>query len=705
MSKTNHILVVEDDDDIMELIRFNCEREGLVTAAARSAEQALRLVEDTSPALILVDLMLPGMDGLALCRVLKSNVLTRGVPIVMVTAKGEETDIIAGLEQGAEDYITKPFSPRVLIARIKAVLRRHGAEVHDRQAPLTVGELTIHPGRREVRSATARCAHRHRILGPAVSGQPRRLGVHPQPARRRGARTGLPGDRPLHRRADRRRAQEAGHRQPAHRNRPRRRLPFPGRHPIGGSFDPMRPAGVTVTVTALAAVAAAAGAAAYALQHVAATVAAALLVAGSVGVAALSLWRLCARPAARGAQMLAAVAGAGGHGGRGGQSGAPLEALAAQVRERLAQLERSHQRLQAVIRDLPQGVLVFDRDGALLEINRTGMVMLGASTAVAGVVGIAGIVHGTEPGPDPSADSGADGQSAAAQVVDRYGLAAVAQRALRGENAEVDIPVRGAETRWLQAHGQLSGGPDGERGALLVLHDVTRLRHLEQVRRDFVDNVSHELRTPFTLVNGFAETLLDGDMCPNPEARHFLEIIHKHSARVSAIIDDLLLLAHIERAEDRSGISFEDALLAPVISAVLLSCGRTAKGHGVALHEVCDAGLTCRMNALLIEQAITNLVDNAITYSSRDTGVTVRGLRRGGGVVVEVIDTGLGIAQEYQQRIFERFYRVDAARSRDSGGTGLGLAIVKHIAQAHAGEVTVRSAPGRGSTFTLRLPG
>ena len=151
MSKTNHILVVEDDDDIMELIRFNCEREGLITAAAGSAEQALRLVEDTSPALILIDLMLPGLDGLALCRVLKSNVLTRGVPIVMVTAKGEETDIIAGLEQGAEDYITKPFSPRVLIARIKAVLRRHGAEVHDRQAPLTVGELTIHPGRREVK--------------------------------------------------------------------------------------------------------------------------------------------------------------------------------------------------------------------------------------------------------------------------------------------------------------------------------------------------------------------------------------------------------------------------------------------------------------------------------------------------------------------------------------------------------------------------
>ena len=148
---SNRILVVEDDADIMELIRFNCEKEGFVTLAAATAEEALRVVDQVSPALIMVDIMLPGIDGLALCRVLKSNVLTRGVPIVMVTARGEETDIIAGLEQGAEDYITKPFSPRVLIARIKAVLRRHGAEVHDRQAPLTVGELTIHPGRREVK--------------------------------------------------------------------------------------------------------------------------------------------------------------------------------------------------------------------------------------------------------------------------------------------------------------------------------------------------------------------------------------------------------------------------------------------------------------------------------------------------------------------------------------------------------------------------
>ena len=477
-----------------------------------------------------------------------------------------------------------------------------------------------------------------------------------------------------------------------------------------GPFSPARPTGVAVTVIALAAAAAGTGFAMHAWQHVAATVAGVLLLCCLAAAAASALWRLYAGPAVRGARLLA---GAAGHGR---PPVATLDVLAAQVRERLDHFERSHRRLQAVIRDLPHGVLVFDGDANLLEINGTGLAMLGArerdADAAAATDG-AGGERDAERQPGRNADGGGDGggpmaveeAAAAARAVGRYDLAVLAQRAVRGEDTEVDISIPGAEPRWLRVRGRPFSGDASEHGALVVLHDVTRLHHLEQVRRDFVDNVSHELRTPFTLVSGFAETLLDGDMCPNPEARHFLEIIHKHSARVSAIIDDLLLLAHIERAEDRSGITFEDSLLAPVISAALLSCGRTAEPRGVTLQERCEAGLTCRMNALLVEQAVTNLVDNAIKSSSRDTRVTVRGFRRGGDVVVEVIDTGIGIAGEHQQRIFERFYRVDAARSRDSGGTGLGLAIVKHIAGVHGGEVTVRSAPGGGSTFTLHLPG
>lgn len=152
VEKEHLVLIIEDDDDIMELIRFNCERDGFKTIIARSAEESLRAIDQAVPSVILLDLMLPGIDGLALCKVLKSNVMTREVPIIIVSAKGEEAEIIAGLEQGAADYITKPFSPRVLIARLRAVMRRHSAIVSDKQTPLMVGGLLIHPGRREVRS-------------------------------------------------------------------------------------------------------------------------------------------------------------------------------------------------------------------------------------------------------------------------------------------------------------------------------------------------------------------------------------------------------------------------------------------------------------------------------------------------------------------------------------------------------------------------
>lgn len=448
------------------------------------------------------------------------------------------------------------------------------------------------------------------------------------------------------------------------------------------------PVGAGAIMTALTAVAAATAAGACALQHVAVTVAAVLVLAGAAAAAVLALWRLYGRPAARCAQMLASIGAA-----EPPPESSPLEAMAAAVRERVEYLERSCQRMHAVISDLPQGVLLFNRDGSLLEMNPTGAVMLEAGNT-AGGSGSANCTNGRT-------------VSAAERVIAEHGLTAVAKQALRGERMEVDIPVRGRDTRWLQAQGQpcTGGDGDGEHGAMVVLHDVTRLRHLEQVRRDFVANVSHELRTPITAISGFVETLLDGDMCSGVNARHFLEIIHKHSIRVSAIIDDLLRLADIEHGEERDSIVLEESALAPVISAAMLSCARTAAERGIALQETCASSLACRMNAPLIEQAITNLVDNAIKHSSRDTRVTVRGERRAGGVVIEVIDTGPGIAEEHQQRIFERFYRVDRARSRESGGTGLGLAIVKHIAQAHAGEVRLLSAPGRGSTFTLRLPG
>ena len=484
-----------------------------------------------------------------------------------------------------------------------------------------------------------------------------------------------------------------------------------------GPFSPARPTGVAVTVIALAAAAAGTGFAMHAWQHVAATVAGVLLLCCLAAAAASALWRLYAGPAVRGARLLAAAAG------HGRPPVATLDVLAAQVRERLDHFERSHRRLQAVIRDLPHGVLVFDGDANLLEINGTGLAMLGArerdADAAAATDG-AGGERDAERQPGRNADGGGDGgdgdgdgdgdgpmvAAAAARAVDRYDLAALARRAVRGEDTEVDISIPGAEPRWLRVRGRPFSGDASEHGALVVLHDVTRLHHLEQVRRDFVDNVSHELRTPFTLVSGFAETLLDGDMCPNPEARHFLEIIHKHSARVSAIIDDLLLLAHIERAEDRSGITFEDSLLAPVISAALLLCGRTAEPRGVTLQERCEAG------ADLPHERAAGRTGGDQPGRQRHQVQQPRHARHGTRLPPRRRRGRGGDRHRHRHRggsinsaSSKRFYRVDATRSRDSGGTGLGLAIVKHIAGVHGGEVTVRSAPGGGSTFTLHLPG
>ena len=294
----------------------------------------------------------------------------------------------------------------------------------------------------------------------------------------------------------------------------------------------------------------------------------------------------------------------------------------------------------------------------------------------------------------------------ASELLQQHGVTEVAEPALHhGERAEADCRIPGPETRWLQAQSQPFTSAAGERGALVVLRDVTRLRHLEQMRRDFVSNVSHELRTPITNISGFVETLLDNEMYNSDQAQHFLEIIVKHSIRMEAIIDDLMSLANIELGEERRSITFGDTALAPVISAAVQSCGQAAAAGGVALQAECDPDLTCRMNAQLVEQAVINLLDNAVKHSGRDARVVVRAGRNASDVLIAVTDTGIGIAPEHQQRIFERFYRVDRGRSREHGGTGLGLAIVKHIAQAHDGDVSVRSTPGHGSTFTLRLPG
>ncbi len=245
-----------------------------------------------------------------------------------------------------------------------------------------------------------------------------------------------------------------------------------------------------------------------------------------------------------------------------------------------------------------------------------------------------------------------------------------------------------------------------EIGILLVINDVTQLRRLEQVRSDFVANVSHELMTPVTSIKGFIETMLEEGDTQDPEGqRRFLEIVLRQSNRMHSIINDLLALSRLEESsEEETRARWENAALCSLVEDSIQICAQKAEECDIEISLECQNSLHVSVNPALIEQALSNLIDNAIKYSPEDTRVEIRCEEADGMAKISVQDQGCGIAREHLPRIFERFYRVDKARSRKVGGTGLGLSIVKHIAHIHGGTVDVQSRPGAGSTFSIYLP-
>lgn len=241
------------------------------------------------------------------------------------------------------------------------------------------------------------------------------------------------------------------------------------------------------------------------------------------------------------------------------------------------------------------------------------------------------------------------------------------------------------------------------RGVIAIFHDITGLERLEQVRKDFVANVSHELRTPLSGIIGYSDTLLDGALEDAGNRQRFVEIIRSSAVRLSSIVADLLVLTELE-----SGVDPQEPEMIPVrgvLETVLLTVEAEAKERGVSLvrEELQDLHVVGRR--LRLEQAVLNLVANAIKFNRRGGEVRVRATPTGDGrVAIAISDTGVGIPSQDLPRIFERFYRVDRARSRDVGGTGLGLSIVKHIVEGMGGLVTVESQLGAGSSFTILLP-
>jgi two-component system phosphate regulon sensor histidine kinase PhoR len=271
--------------------------------------------------------------------------------------------------------------------------------------------------------------------------------------------------------------------------------------------------------------------------------------------------------------------------------------------------------------------------------------------------------------------------------------------------AEDDITLyqNGEKTLHLQSSPLMDANKEPI-GTLVVFNDVTHFRRLENMRRDFVANVSHEIKTPLTAIKGFVETLHQGSVDNPQEIERFLGIIKKHVDRLSAIVADLLSLSRIEQEDEGKTIEFEDGFIKDVFLSAIQICRSKAEEKNIAIQSECEDTISTKYDATLLEQAVVNLLDNAIKYSEPES--TIHLLARPVNSIIEIMvkDQGMGIAKKHLPRLFERFYRVDKARSRTMGGTGLGLSIVKHIAQAHGGNVTVESTLGKGSTFKIHLP-
>ena len=283
----------------------------------------------------------------------------------------------------------------------------------------------------------------------------------------------------------------------------------------------------------------------------------------------------------------------------------------------------------------------------------------------------------------------------------------VAREALLGhEVAEQEIPFYTSDEFVCRVQVSALRDDTGMQvGAVIVLNDVTRLHKLERVRREFVSNVSHELRTPITSIKGFVETLIETPPEDPAEMDRFLHIIHKHTNQLNVLIEDILTLSCIEQGDLPIDTILEPVQVIDVIDNAVSACAHLSESKGVAIEVTCAPELEAVLNPALLQQALVNLLDNAVKYSETDGTIRITGGRSDGEVFVSVCDEGSGIAQEHLPRLFERFYRVDKARSKDLGGTGLGLAIVKHIAELHGGRAVVESGLGIGSTFTLFLPG
>jgi len=406
-------------------------------------------------------------------------------------------------------------------------------------------------------------------------------------------------------------------------------------------------------------------------------------------VTALFLWQKWSAPWSQIEQLVSQVArgeppstflingGAGPH-----RIALALEDIFTRQQELERQITGRESGTQTILGAMQDGLLVVDARSRIMLMNQSFEKLFELRGPAMGVPLIEAVRHATLD--ELIADT------LRTREVMRSELSVTDSRAHSERHIEVSaVPIKKAD--------------DETSGAVVLFHDITELKQLDRIRREFVANVSHELRTPLSILRGYIEVLLDEPDTPREELTRMLSIMERHSKRLRRLVDDLLSLAQLEssRAKLELSVVQVDELLNNLIRDWK---EKLAAKNLKVIVDLPPEGLTLRADGTRLEEVLHNLLDNAVKFSREDGQIHLQATHRGSEMVLSVADDGLGISKEHLPRIFERFYRVDKARSRELGGTGLGLAIVKHITQLHGGRVEAESELGLGTTVRVVLP-
>ncbi len=355
-----------------------------------------------------------------------------------------------------------------------------------------------------------------------------------------------------------------------------------------------------------------------------------------------------------------------------------LQRMAPRIRELVDSLKLENARREAILASMVEGVLAVDKDLRVTFCNNSFARAVGARIPVHAGMPLLDLVR------DPE-------------------LRGIMTNVLTsGERTEHRLTLPAAADHTFEILAGPLAGPS-TRGALAILHDVTELERLERVRKDFVANVSHELRTPLTAIRGYAETLLSGALQDQKYNRKFVEIIEAQATRLSNIASDLLTLSELD-SKGGAAPQPQKVSVRAVLESALRTVDSAARVRGVRMHCGPIDDLTVLGSELRLEQVLVNLLDNAVKFNRPNGEVWLEVRAVNGSARIAIRDTGIGIPSEDLPRVFERFYRVDKARSREMGGTGLGLSIVRHVVEQMHGTIQVESRLGEGSEFTITLP-